>query len=220
VVRRSGGVAQLVDRSEDDTSGSVEIGLEDLDHGDALSIKLQDTTFGSGRSIVYCLGQFDNVELHNFLSYCHQTLMLGARIGGDQPWRTVSVGVVPRNYYRSTPIVHGEFNLDSAGDAMWAAVAHDSDLGSNYRLGKIAPKKFPFGEADMEHLVPFRAMSGRTKDPVFDLPPFEPSVLGPRKGFSNFWRPLHLGEAMEPKHTCVCLGSIHRGAGCTRGARR
>jgi hypothetical protein len=72
VVRWASGVTQLVDWREDDPCGSVELGLEDLNHGGSLSVKLQDTTFGPSRRIVYRLGQFDDVELRNFLSYCHQ----------------------------------------------------------------------------------------------------------------------------------------------------
>ncbi len=69
---RAGGVAQLVDRDEDDASGSVKVGLKDLNHGDSLSVKLQDTALGASGRIIYRLSQFDNVELHDFLSYCHQ----------------------------------------------------------------------------------------------------------------------------------------------------
>jgi hypothetical protein len=72
----------------------------------------------------------------------------------------------------------------------------------------------------VEHSAPFRAVSCRPKDPVFDLPPFVPSVLHSRKGFSDFWRPSHSADAMESKHTCVCLQSIHRVVGCTKGTCR
>jgi hypothetical protein len=154
-VRWARGVAQLVDRSENDTSGGVEIGLKDLNHGGSLSVKLQDTTFGPSRRIIYRLGQFDNVELRDFLSYCHRVPMLGAWIGGDLSWCTISIGVVPRNRYWGTSSVHGKFNVD----------------------------------------------------PVFDPPPFVPSVFRARKNFSDLWRPLHAADAMERRRTCVELES-------------
>jgi hypothetical protein len=213
-------MAQLVDWNKNDAGGSIEVGLEDLNHGDSLSVKLQDTAFGPSGRIIYRLGQFDDVELRDFLSYCHQASMLGAWVGGDQSWCAVSIGVVPRNYYRGAPTVNSQFNVYPAGDAVGAAITNNSDRGSNDCLGKAAPEKPPVAEVDVEHSVPFRAVSFRSKDPVFDLPPFVPSVLGARKNFPGFRRPVHSADAMERRCACVELESglwfrIH-----TEGVRR
>ena len=206
-VRWAGGVTQLVDRNEDDASGSVEVGLKNLNHGDSLSIKLQDAALGASGRIIYRLGQFDNVELRDFLSYCHQASMLGAWIGGDQSWCAVSTGVVPRGHYWGVSAVNSQVNVDPAGDAVGAMITNNSDRRSNNCLGKAAPEKPPVLEADVEHSAPFRAVSFRSKYPVLDLPPFIPSVLRTRKNFSRVRRPLHSVDAMERRCTCVELES-------------
>ncbi len=203
VVRWASGVTQLVDGSENDAGGSVEVRLEDLDHGDSLSVKLQDTAFGPRRRIIHRLGQFDDVELRDFLSYCHQASMLGAWIGGDQSWCAASTRVVPRNCYWGAPTVNSKFNVDPAGDAVGAAIANNSDRCSDDCLGKAAPEKPPIAEADVEHGAPFRAVPCPAKDPVLDLSPFVPSVFRARKNFSNFRRPVHAADAMERRRTCV-----------------
>lgn len=219
-MRWASGVTQLVDGHENDSGSSVEVGLEDLDHGDSLSIKLQDTAFGPRRRIIYRLGQFDDVELRDFLSYCHQTSMLGAWIGGDQPWCAISARVVPRNRYRGTPFVKSKFNDYPAGDAVGAAITNNRDGSSNDCLGKVAPEKPPIVEADVEHSPPFRTVSCRSKNPVFDLPPFVPNVLRTRKNFSNLWRPVHGSDAMERSRTCVELESGLSFQNHTEGVRR
>jgi hypothetical protein len=65
------------------------------------------------------------------------------------------------------------------------------------------PIKPPVVEADMEHSAPFRAVSCRSKNPVFDLCPFVPSVLRARENFSNLRRPVHGADATEQRCTCV-----------------
>jgi hypothetical protein len=206
-VRWAGGVTQLVDRNEDDASGSVEVGFKNLNHGDSLSIKLQDTAFGPSGRIIYRLGQFDNVELRDFLSHCHQDSMLGAWIGRDQSWRAISAGVVPRSYYWGTSAVNSQVNVDPAGDAVGPVITNNNDHGSNSCLGKAAPENSPVAEIDVEHSAPFRAVSFLSKYPVFDLSPFVPSVLGTRKNFSRLSWPLHSEDAMERRCTCVELES-------------
>lgn len=219
-MRWAGGMTQLVDRDEDDASGSVKVGLKNLNHGDSLSIKLQDTALGPSGRIIYRLSQFDNVELRDFLSYCHQVSMLGTWIGGDQSWCAVSTGVVPRGHYWGTSAVNSQVNVGPAGDAVGAVITNNSDRGSNNCLGKAAPEKPPVAEVDVEHSAPFRAVSFRSKYPIFDLPPFVPSVLGTRKDFSRTRRPLHGADAMERRCTCVGLVSGLRSRIHTEGVRR
>jgi hypothetical protein len=219
-MRWASGVTQLVDWREDDPCGGVEFWLENLDHGDPLTVELQDTAFGPSRCIVYRLGQFDDVELRDFLSYCHQAFMLGAWISGDQSWRAVSIGVVPRDCHWGASTVDSKFNIDPAGDAVGAAITNDSDRSSNDCLGKAAPEKRPIVEAGVEHSAPFRTVSCRSKDPVFDLPPFIPSVLRTRKNFSNLRRPVHGADAMERRRMCVELESGLRFRNHTKGIRR
>jgi hypothetical protein len=202
-MRWTSGMTQLVEWDEDDASGGIEVGLEDLNHCDSRSVKLQDTAFGPSRRIIYRLGQFDDVELRDFLNYCHQASMLGAWIGGDKPWRAASAGVLPRNRYWGAATVDSKFNDDPAGDAVGAAITNNGDRSSNDSLGKAVPEKSPIAKADVEHSAPFRAVSCRSKDPVFDLPPFVPSVLRARKSFSNLRRPIHGADAMERRRTCV-----------------
>lgn len=219
-VRWAGGVTQLVDWREDDPCGGVEVWLKNLNHGGSCSVKLQDAAFGPSRRIIYRLSQFDDVELRDFLSYCHQASMLGAWIGGDQSWGAASTRVAPRNRYWGTPTVNSKFNVDPAGDAVGAAITNNSDRSSNDCLSKVAPEKPPIAEADVEHSAPFRAVSCRSKDPVFDLPPFVPSVLWARKNFFNLRRPVHGADAMERRRTGVELESGLWFRNHTEGVRR
>lgn len=220
VVRWASGVTQLVYGNENDAGGGVEVGLKDLNHGGSLSVKLQDPAFGPGRRIIYRLGQFDDVELRDFLSYCHGPFMLGAWISRDQSRGTVSAGVVPRNRYWGTATVNSKFNVDPAGNAVGAAIAYNSDRSFNDCLGNGAPEKPPIAETDVEHTVPFRSVSCWPEDPVFDLSPLVPSVLGARKNFSNPRRPVHGADAMERRRTCVELELGLRFRIHTEGAQR
>jgi len=77
--------ADLGERREDDPRCGSQVGLGDLDHRHVALTQLEDAPAGTGRRVVDALGQLDDVEGGNFVSYSHED-MLGARVGGGQSW--------------------------------------------------------------------------------------------------------------------------------------
>jgi len=172
----AGGVTQLVERSKDDACRRIEIGLEDLEHGDPVWPDLKHTAFSSGRCVVCRFGQFDDVELFDFVRYSHWLFMLEGRICGDQSRCAVFVGVMPRDRHWGMSVVDSKLHSDPAGEA--------------------------------------------TEDPVFDLAPFIPSILGARKNFPYLRRPVHGADTMELRRTYVQHALTLRVEIHTKGVRR
>jgi len=81
--------------AKNDPGNRVQRGCGDFDHRSVAIAQLEDATPSSGGRIVYRLDQLDPIEGGALADYGHG-LMLGARVGGDEP-RTDSLGsVVPR----------------------------------------------------------------------------------------------------------------------------
>lgn len=64
-------MTHLVERGKDDSLGSSKLRLEDLDHRDPIRAYLQHATPGSSRGIGHPLGELDQVEISDFMSYSH-----------------------------------------------------------------------------------------------------------------------------------------------------
>lgn len=78
-----------------DPGNRVQPGCGDLDRRRVAIAQLEDATPSCGGRIVYGLDQLHPIEGGDLADYGHG-LMLGARVGGDEP-RTDSLGsVVPR----------------------------------------------------------------------------------------------------------------------------
>lgn len=66
--------------------------------------QLEYAATGAGRRVVDRLGQLNPVEGGDLAHYGHKS-MLGARVGGHDPWRRLFVGVVPRGRDRRGALV-------------------------------------------------------------------------------------------------------------------
>lgn len=218
--RWASGVAQLVDWDEDDAGCCIEVRLKDLNHGDSLSVELQDTAFSAGRRVVCRLGQFDDVELFDFLGYGHRIFMLGGWICSDQPWGVTWECVVPGEFHRGASAAKDQLNLGFTGNPKRLAITHLSNARASRRLNDCLPDNFPILESDAKDRGPVCAVPLVTKNPIFKLAPLVPGVLSAREWFADLWWPDHLPDAMEQQRTCVRLRSFLRVEIHTEGARR
>jgi len=218
-MRWTGGVAQLFERDEDDLRGGTKLGLEDLDHGDSLSIDLQDPSFGTCGGIVYRLGQLDDVEVSDFLSYRHRISILGGWVSRNQSWRRALFGVMPGDLHQRFSALEGELNPGSAGESKWRSIANLFDPRASRCLDRRIPNEPPVVKTDAEDMGPLRAVSSLSKNPIFELDPLKPSVLSAREWFADIGWPSHRLDAMKWRRTCVRLGSIFRVENHTGGAR-
>jgi hypothetical protein len=200
-MRRASRVTQLVERDEDDLSGRTKLGLKYLDHGDSLSIDLQDSPFGAGRGIVDRLDQFDDVELSDFVSYCHLIPILGGWISRDQSWCRALIRVMPGDFHQRFPALKSELNPGSAGESKWGSITNLFDPCGGRCLEDRIPNESPVVEADVEDAGPFR-------------------VLSAREWFADIWWPSHRLDAMKWRRTCVRLRPNLRVEKHTEGAQR
>lgn len=118
--------ADLRERREDDPRCGSKVGLGDLDHRHVALAQLEDAPAGAGRRVVYALGQLDDVEGGDFVSYSHED-MLGARVGGGQPWGGAEILVVPAHGDHRAPLVDRHPLSDSADDSKPFPVAYLHD---------------------------------------------------------------------------------------------
>ena len=118
--------ANLGERREDDPRRGSQVGLGDLDHRHVALAQLEDAPAGAGRSVVDALGQLDDVEGGNFVSYGHED-MLGAWVGSGQAWRSDGIGVVPTHSDEGTAFADRHLLSDPADDPKGLPVAHLHD---------------------------------------------------------------------------------------------
>jgi hypothetical protein len=173
--------AQLVERSEDDSSGWPKLGFEDLEHRDLRGMELQNPSPRTSRRIVYSLGQFDDVEFVDLLRYCHSLSMLGGGIRGHQSWCGDLYRVMPRDECQGMATIDGKPDFNSASCAV-GRLANLRDRGLRHRV---------------------------VKDPL-QLASFVPDVLSAGKGGSDSRWPGHGGDARKWRHACVRHRSILR----------
>jgi len=216
---RAGGVAQLVDRRENDPCGRIELGFEDLEHCDPIRPYLQHSPFCAGGRIECRLGEFDDVEFSDFVGYCHGYSMLEVWIGGDQSWRAVFIGVMQSESYQSAPTVHRKPDICAAGKAEWRPIMNDLDWNADCCLEHGVPYECPIAQADAKHGVPFWSVAIGTENPTLHLRPLVPGILDPWEGFTHFWWPVHRDDAMEQRRMCVRLKSIFRAENHTESAQ-
>lgn len=210
---------QLVDRREDDPRRSIELRFEDLKHRDPVWAYLKHTTPGSSRRIVCGLGQFDEVKGDDFMSYCHGSPMLEVRIGSDQSWRTVFVGVMQRQRYLSASAVHCQPDVNTAGDAEGRPIMNNFDWHRDCLFNHGFPHEGPIAYANVKDGAPLRSVALYTEYPTLHLLPLVPGVLGSRKSFTCSRWPSHRSDAMEWRRACASLKSRLRAIDHAKGAR-
>lgn len=118
--------ANLRERHEDDPRCGAKVGLGDLDHRHVALAQLEDASTGPGRSVVDALGQLDDVEGGDFVSYSHED-MLGARVGGGQPRGSAEILVVPAHGDHRAPLADRHSLSDSADDPETLPIPHLHD---------------------------------------------------------------------------------------------
>lgn len=200
--------AQLVEGGEDNSLGRTELWLENLDHRDLGSIKLQHASPSTSGRIVYPLSQLDDVEGGDFVSYCHGLSMLGNRIGSNQPWCCNLDGVVPRNECRRAAVGNHEADYPT-GSAIWRSFSNLFDGCVEHRLCDGCPDALPVTWPYVEHTCPFRPVATGSEDPL-QLGPLVPDTRSTRKRVSSSRRPCHASDARDEDFTCVRLRSILR----------
>lgn len=114
--------AYLGERCEDNPRCRSQVGLGDLDHRHVALAQLEDAPAGAGRRVVDALGQLDDVEGGDFVSYSHED-MLGARVGGGQPRGSAEILVVPAHGDHRAPLADRDSLSDSTGDAVFPSIA-------------------------------------------------------------------------------------------------
>lgn len=200
--------AQLGEWDKDDSLGTAQLRLQNLDHRYVRSVELQHAPPGARRRIVYALDQLDDVEGGDFVGYSHDSLILRGWIGGNQPWRSAFDEVVPGNYREGAATVEKESWLNFTSDSVRRAITHILDRGSKRRRRDYLPKALAINEADAEHTLPFTAVSFCPKDPQ-QLRLLVPGIRSAGKWLSNFRRP-RFPDARDANFTRVRLRSILR----------
>lgn len=199
--------AQLVEWNENDSCSGIELGLQDLDHRGVGRIQLQYPTTSASRRIVCPLGQFDDVELVDFVRYSHSLSMLGNRKGSYQPWGISFKRVVPRNDRRSYAPFDREMDCYSTCNTERGAIAHELNRRVGCRFCNRRPHLVAVAGTDMENAFPFSSVPFLSKDP-FQLTLLIPGIRDAGKKVTGFRWPLHGGDARKQRRACVQLKLI------------
>ena len=201
--------AQLVEGHKDDPCRRSELRLKHLDHCGLRGIELQNPSPCTGRRIVNALGQLDDVERGNLLSYCHCLFMLRGRIGRDQSWCRYLDGVMPRDQGPRAAAANCQVNLDSAGNAVRRSLANLFDRGAGRCFCDCLPDRFPVSGIDVEYTRPFVSVSLCSKDPL-QLALLKPDACSAREGPSGSWWPRHGLDVRDQNFTRAQRRSILR----------
>lgn len=113
---------ELREGNEDYPGGRPQLGGGHLHHRRIAIAQLQHAAPSSSGRTVDWLHQFHSIEGCDLAYYGHG-LMLGARVGGDEPRRGLLTYVMPRGRdRRGAIVVDRELHLHTAHDAMWRPV--------------------------------------------------------------------------------------------------